>query len=35
MIGNFQTGGGTGPEGACSDGIRFWIGMGNSKIARF
>jgi DNA-binding beta-propeller fold protein YncE len=35
VIGNFQTGGGSGPEGACSDGIRFWIGMEGSKIARF
>jgi DNA-binding beta-propeller fold protein YncE len=33
-IGSFQTGPGTIPLGACSDGINFWITLGGS-IARF
>jgi DNA-binding beta-propeller fold protein YncE len=35
-IGSFSTGAGTGPYGACSDGINFWIALnGSSQLARF
>jgi hypothetical protein len=35
-IGTFSTGTGTGPFGACSDGLNFWIGLGfTGKLARF
>jgi hypothetical protein len=35
-LGSFSTGAGSGPLGACSDGINFWIALnGASKIARF
>jgi len=36
VIGNFQTGPGTFPGGACSDGIYFWIPLnGSAQLARF
>ena len=35
-IGTFSTGAGTGPFGACSDGVNFWITLGaTNKVARF
>ena len=35
-IGNFFTGGNTGPLGACSDGVNFWFTLSSSnKLARF
>jgi hypothetical protein len=35
-LGNFSTGAGTSPTGACSDGLNFWITLGNTgKLARF
>jgi hypothetical protein len=35
-IGTFSTGASTGPLGACSDGLNFWIILGfTSKLARF
>jgi DNA-binding beta-propeller fold protein YncE len=35
-LGNFPTGAGTSPTGACSDGLNFWITLGNTgKLARF
>jgi hypothetical protein len=35
-IGTFPTGGGTGPFGACSDGLNFWVTLGaTNKVARF
>jgi DNA-binding beta-propeller fold protein YncE len=35
-IGTFSTGANTGPQGACSDGLNFWITLGTtSKLARF
>jgi hypothetical protein len=35
-LGSFATGTGTGPAGACSDGINFWIVLHDSgKLARF
>lgn len=35
-IGSFSTGAGTGPFGACSDGLNFWITLGaTNKMARF
>jgi hypothetical protein len=35
-IGNFPTGPGTFPQGACSDGINFWITLqGTNQLARF
>ena len=36
MIGNFETGAGTFPGGACSDGVYFWIPLnGCAQLARF
>ncbi len=35
-LGSFPTGAGTGPYGACSDGVNFWIALNAAnKIARF
>lgn len=35
-IGNFSAGPGSGPLGACSDGINFWITLNaTGKLARF
>jgi hypothetical protein len=35
-LGTFPTGGGTGPFGACSDGLNFWVTLGaTNKVARF
>lgn len=35
-IGTFSTGASTSPQGACSDGLNFWISLtGVSKLARF
>jgi hypothetical protein len=35
-IGTFSTGASTGPSGACSDGVNFWITLpGTSQLARF
>jgi hypothetical protein len=35
-LGSFPTDAGTGPEGACSDGLNFWITLeGADKLARF
>jgi hypothetical protein len=35
-LGNFPTGAGTGPLGACSDGLNFWLTLaGTDKLARF
>jgi hypothetical protein len=35
-IGNFPTGASTGPFGACSDGVNFWIALFNvNKLAQF
>jgi hypothetical protein len=35
-LGNFPTGAGTNPIGACSDGLNFWITLaGTDKLARF
>jgi hypothetical protein len=35
-LGSFSTGAGTGPLGACSDGLNFWITLSNThKLARF
>jgi hypothetical protein len=35
-LGSFSTGAGTGPFGACSDGLNFWITLrGVDKLARF
>ena len=33
-LGNVSTGGTSSPEGACSDGVNFWIAMANGKLAR-
>jgi hypothetical protein len=35
-LGSFSTGAGSGPFGACSDGLNFWITLSNTnKLARF
>ncbi len=35
-LGSFGTGSGTGPIGACSDGVNFWITLSNTgQVARF
>lgn len=35
-IGTFSTGAGTGPSAVCSDGLNFWIALGNvDTLARF
>jgi hypothetical protein len=35
-LGSFSTGTGTGPQGACSDGLNFWITLANpNKLVRF
>jgi hypothetical protein len=35
-IGTFSTGAGAFPQGACSDGLNFWITLGvTNKLARF
>jgi hypothetical protein len=35
-LGTFPTGAGTGPFGACSDGLNFWITLSiTDKLARF
>jgi hypothetical protein len=35
-LGSFATGSSTGPQGACSDGVNFWITLNaTSKLARF
>jgi hypothetical protein len=35
-LGFFPTGPGTGPNGACSDGVNFWITLRNTgQVARF
>jgi hypothetical protein len=35
-IGSFPTGAGTGPYGACSDGVNFWITLNTTgQLARF
>jgi DNA-binding beta-propeller fold protein YncE len=35
-LGSFSTGDGSGPYGACSDGLNFWITLqGTNKLARF
>ena len=35
-LGSFPTGSGTGPVGACSDGVNFWVGLNtSSQLARF
>jgi 6-phosphogluconolactonase len=35
-LGTFPTGGSSGPRGACSDGLNFWIALLNSdQLARF
>jgi hypothetical protein len=36
VIGNFPTGVSTGPVGACSDGVNFWIVLSfSNRLARF
>jgi DNA-binding beta-propeller fold protein YncE len=34
-LGSFSTGVDSGPLGACSDGLNFWITLGSNKLARF
>ena len=35
-LGSFSLGGGTGPLGACSDGVGFWIALNSTnKLAHF
>jgi DNA-binding beta-propeller fold protein YncE len=35
-MGSFPTGPGTGPHGACSDGVNFWVALSNTnQLARF
>ena len=34
-LGSVSTGSLTGPTGACSDGLHFWITLATGKLARF